>query len=359
MKKILVCPLDWGIGHATRCVPVIRKLLETGAEVIIAADNRPFDFLHKEFPSLQMIRFAGLRIHYPKNSGMALKTLQLAPGFMLSFRQEHRRLLKIAGETGVDMIVSDNRYGCWHPYKPSILITHQLEFQVPPSLRYFKGIFRRVNYYYIHHFTECWIPDFEIHRGIAGDLSHPGSLPSNARYIGILSRFSHDLTVAPDVSRPVYDLMVMLSGPEPQRSILERKIMGQLQNINLQTILVRGVPESEEDYIVDDHIHIFSHLDTASMQEYMRQSACIVGRSGYSTIMDVITLGKPAIFIPTPGQAEQEYLARYLMEKKIYFSMPQKTFDLIYALELSKNFPGMVIRNDLTALEERIRALLA
>jgi uncharacterized protein (TIGR00661 family) len=358
MKKVLLCPLDWGIGHASRCVPVIRKLREAGLEVIIAADNRPFEFLRKEFPDLQMIRFPGKRIRYPKGSGFLWKMIMTTPSFLSSFREEHNQLREIVESYGADIVISDNRYGCWHPVKPSVFITHQLEIQVPPSVRFLQRTVRNILYRQIRHFSECWIPDFEIHRGIAGNLSHPDRLPGNAHYIGILSRFALRSFEVEDAITPAFDLMVMLSGPEPQRSILEEKIMRQLLNITLKAVIVRGITESDETSVIDGHIHIFSHLETNLMQEYMRRSALIVARSGYSTIMDVITLGKPAIFIPTPGQTEQEYLARYLMDKKIFFSMPQKNFDLIYAIELSKNFPGMVIRNDYQVLVERIRLLI-
>ena len=257
-------------------------------------------------------------------------------------------------ETGADLVISDNRYGCWHREKPSVFITHQLDIKLPELIGFLSPVFRRMNYHLIRKFSECWIPDFEVHRGLAGDLSHPNALPPNAHYIGILSRFS----TQPDLDKePVYfDLMVMLSGPEPQRSFLEEKILNQLRNINLQAVVVRGITESEEAYILDDHIHVFSHLETPAMQQLMMRSGLILCRSGYSSIMDVVTLGRRAIFIPTPGQTEQEYLARYLMDKKIFFSMPQDTFDLIYALELSKNFPGMVIRNDYQTLRERLQS---
>ncbi len=356
MKKVLVCPLDWGIGHATRCVPLILMLKAQGFEVVIAADQRPYDFLRREFPGNQMIRLPGIGITYPPNARMVSKMLQLAPVFLRGIRKEHLALQKIVAEIGIDLIISDNRYGCWHPLIPSVFITHQLEIQFPGVLSLLTPVFRRFNYHFIKKFRECWIPDFEIHRGLAGDLSHPVALPPNAHYVGILSRFS----TQPDLDKePVYfDIMVMLSGPEPQRSMLEEKILNQLRNINLQAVVVRGITESEEAYILDDHIHVFSHLETPAMQQLMMRSGLIVCRSGYSSIMDVVTLGRKAIFIPTPGQTEQEYLARYLMDKKIFFSMPQDKFDLIYALELSNNFPGMVIRNDYKALEERIHSII-
>ena len=149
----------------------------------------------------------------------------------------------------------------------------------------------------------------------------------------------------------------MLSGPEPQRTILEEKILKQLRDINLQAAMVRGMPEAEEASGLHGNLLVFSHLDSEKLREMIHRSALVICRSGYSSILDLVTLGKRAIFIPTPGQTEQEYLSKYLMEKKIFFSMAQEDFDLLYALEMSKNFHGMVIRNDYKILEEEILSL--
>jgi len=352
-KKVLICPLDWGIGHAARCVPIIRQFQSMGWEVVAAADGRPQIFLKKEFPDLDIINFPGIKVNYPKNRWMAFHMLRRAPSFLIGFRKEHQRLKKLADEVNPDLIISDNRYGCWHSRIPSVFITHQLEIQVP--FRLVKRILNFINIWFINHYMECWVPDFELHHGLAGNLSHPAKLPRNTYYIGILSRF-HKLhsTHNPTISTPL-DLLVMLSGPEPQRSILQEKIIKQLDNINMQVAIVQGLPEVTDNFSMEGRIQVFSHLETKKMYEIIKRAKMIICRSGYSSIMDVVTLGKKAVFIPTPGQTEQEYLAHYLMDKKIFFSMDQKKFDLLYALEMSKNFPGMVIENDYQYLQERIQ----
>jgi UDP:flavonoid glycosyltransferase YjiC (YdhE family) len=356
-KKVLVCPMDWGIGHASRCIPVIKKFTELGYEVVMAASGRPLEFMKKEFPGIPVIDFPGTAITYPKNGWIPLKMVRLLPKLLLGIWREHRTLKKIALQSGASLIISDNRYGCWHANIPSVFMTHQLDIQVPPGLEFLRGLLKSINYWFINKYDECWIPDFEPHRGLAGALSHPVKLPANAHYIGILSRFSGRQDPLAEYAVTGFDLLVMLSGPEPQRTILEEKILMQLVSIDMQVAMVRGVPESDETYVLDERIHVFSHLETAKMRELINRSALVICRSGYSSIMDVVTMGKRAIFIPTPGQTEQEYLARYLMEKKIYFSINQKDFDLVYAIEMSNNFPGMVIRNDYAALADRIRAV--
>jgi uncharacterized protein (TIGR00661 family) len=357
IERALICPLDWGIGHATRCVPVITKLKELGYEVVVAASGRPREFILKEYPGIPVIDFPGFAINYPRSNRIALKMFMQLPRMLYGIWREHLALKKIAAQSGATMIISDNRFGCWHAAIPSVFITHQLNIQVPVKLKFIQGFLNSINYWFIRQYKSCWIPDFEPHRGLAGALSHPRKLPSNARYIGILSRFSKPVGPFDGSNQVDFDLLVMLSGPEPQRTILEEKILRQLVSINMQVAMVRGMPESDETYVLDNRIHFFSHLDSTNLSDLISRSALVISRSGYSSIMDIVTLGKRAIFIPTPGQTEQEYLSRYLMEKKIFFSMRQNDFDLLYAVEMSKNFPGMVIRNDYKILAEQIQEI--
>jgi len=357
IKKALICPMDWGIGHATRCVPVIEKLKDLGFELIIAASGRPMEFLKKEYPWIPVVSFPGIKIRYPGDNWFTIKVLLLAPKLMIATWREHQALKKIVLQTNASVVISDNRYGCWLPSIPSVFITHELEIQVPSGNPIIKRIINRINRKLINRFTECWVPDFEPHHGLAGYLSHPSILPERIHYIGILSRFSTSTDILPEISVQSYDLLVMLSGPEPQRTLIEEKILMQLMSINIQVALVRGITESDEAYVLDGRIHMFSHLETSKLKALIAASDLVIARSGYSTIMDIVTLGKRAIFIPTPGQSEQEYLAHYLMDKKIYFAISQENFDLFYAIEMSKNFPGMVLRNDYEVLSERINAL--
>jgi uncharacterized protein (TIGR00661 family) len=357
-KIALICPLDWGIGHATRCVPVISKLKEFGFEVIAAASGKPLEFIMQEYPGIKTINFPGITVNYPRDNSMALKIFMLLPKMIYGIWREHQVLKQIASDLSPTLIISDNRFGCWHASIPSVFITHQLNIQVPAGLKFIQFIINAVNYRFIKKYSECWIPDFEAHRGLAGDLSHPVRLPSNAQYIGILSRFLKPPDPFKVLAEPDFDLIVILSGPEPQRAILEEKILRQLSGIDMQVALVRGMPESDEVFVIDNRIHVFSHLSSGRLSELINRSSLVICRSGYSSIMDLVTLGKRAVFVPTPGQPEQEYLARYLLEKKIFFSMDQDNFDLLYAIQMSINFPGMVISNNYKDLEDQIVAVM-
>jgi len=356
-KSALLCPLDWGIGHATRCVPIIRELQDAGYRVIAATGGRSLQFLKKECPGITLYEFPGVGVNYSRGNRMLLKMIAFTPAFCIGIWREHQTLKQIARRFKPDLIVSDNRYGCWHKKIFSVFITHQVRIRVPDSIQFLERPLNRINHWFIRRYNECWIPDFEHHHGLAGALSHPVTLPANAHYIGILSRFSAYTPQMEKQAEPIVNVVVILSGPEPQRTILEKKILADLENINLRTIIIQGITENDEARKVNDRILIFSHLDTKRMARVLENAEMVICRSGYSSIMDIVTLGKRAIFIPTPGQTEQEYLARYLMEKKIFFSMDQESFNLLYAMDLSNNYPGMVIRNDYTILRQRISAL--
>jgi len=355
--KVLVCPLDWGIGHATRCIPVIRKFRDAGYEVVIAADGRPLELLKKEFPDLRYLRLKGIRITYPRGRAMLLKMILLSPSILYGYYREHKELNQILTSERPDIIFSDNRYGVWNKACYSIFMTHQLRIIYPEPVRFLSGITERIIRRTLNRFNECWIPDFELHQGLAGKLSHLSDPQPGIRYIGTLSRFSSALLPYQPPVPCDHDIMVSLSGPEPQRTILEKMVTEQIKDSGLSGVIVRGLTERTDEWDLTDRIHVYSHLSTEKMREHILRSHILICRSGYSSIMDLVTLGKNAILIPTPGQPEQEYLARYLMEKKIYFSMPQYHFDLLYAIEMTRNYPGFVMQNDYRILEERIREI--
>jgi hypothetical protein len=280
------------------------------------------------------------------------------PSIYFGCHREHRELKRLIQAEDPDVIFSDNRYGLWSKDRFCIFMTHQLKLALPPGIRFLSRFAESWFESCILKFDECWIPDFELHSGLAGLLSHPAVLPKNTYYVGTLSRFS-STTRERESSLPwEYDIMVMLSGPEPQRTILEVMVFDQLSKSGLSGIIVRGITEDSEEFDLTERIHVFPHLETDRMKTYMLQSHTLICRSGYSSLMDLVTLGKKAILIPTPGQPEQEYLARYLMEKKIYFSMPQSHFDLLYAIEMTRNFHGLVMQNDYKILDERIKMIV-
>jgi predicted glycosyltransferase len=350
--KILVAPLDWGLGHATRCIPIIRYLLEKKCEVIIGADGRPCDLLKIEFPSCEFVKISGYNISYPKSGSMALQMAVQIPQILSGIKREHELLKKIIKEKKIDAVISDNRFGLWSSEVPCVFMTHQLMVKSPFGEKWI----HELNKKYISNYTECWVPDTphplipspqgegNLTAGLSGDLANKFPLPENAKYIGVLSRFSAN--AQNDKSKR--SLLVILSGPEPQRTVLEEKILEQIQNIppdppskgELTALIVQGIIEKNERRKLLENVEIVSHLTSEDLQKEIIASEIILSRPGYSTVMDLAVMGKKAIFVPTPGQTEQEYLAKYFMESKIAYSMPQNKFDIKLALMESEKYSG-------------------
>lgn len=306
--------------------------------VIIAADKGPLALLKKEFPDLPTIVFPGYNIHYPTNgNSMILKILLRIPNILQEIKKEHAILDKIIPQYQIDIVISDNRYGAWSNKIPSIFITHQLFIKAPFG-EYFLA---KITQKYIHKFSSCWIPDYEQKPYLSGALSHkitPNK--SHYKFIGPLSRFSNHLLLkekGSDLKK--YDVMVIISGPEPQRSIFEKKILDQLQKTPLKMIIVRGLPD-DKTKSKNSSLKIVNHLKTDDFLTTMQKSDLIIARSGYSTIMDLILLGKKAILIPTPGQTEQEYLAEYHSKEGNFYTQKQKELNLEKAfIEVQKFSP--------------------
>ena len=187
-KKLLVAPLDWGLGHATRCVPVIRDLLNNHCEVWLAGEEMQEKLLREEFPSLSFLPLKGYRIKYGK-SGFTGKILLQVPSILSSIKEENKWLKEQVVKYGFEAVISDNRYGLYHKNIFSVFITHQL--YIKSSLgKWSEKMLQKWNYKFINRFNECWIPDKEGENNLAGELSHPEKLPSiPTTYIGPLSRF--------------------------------------------------------------------------------------------------------------------------------------------------------------------------
>ncbi|MBI4645625.1 MAG: glycosyl transferase family 28 [Bacteroidia bacterium] len=331
-KRILIAPLDWGLGHAVRLVPVINELLENGHNILLAADKAPLQFLRMEFPQLLWIQFPGTAVKYSGSKSQIIKMLFLLPSFLLSIRREHKKLNTIIRIHNIDIVISDNRYGAWSKSAYCIILTHQLMLKMPVGMKFLEGFIHRFILHFIKNFDECWIPDFKEKPGLSGDLSHKYPLPANARFIGPLSRFNNLEKITPDIN--CCDILVILSGPEPQRTLLEQLLTEQLTISDLQTIVLRGKPEEEKSPEIAGNITFYNHLTTSEICKLIGNSKIVICRSGYSSIMDLIALQKKeAILIPTPGQTEQEYLAEYYKTRNFYYSETQNNFNLYKAMK--------------------------
>jgi len=359
-KKVLVCPLNWGLGHATRDVQIIKELLNVGFDVIIGADAAPLSFLHQQFTELQSVIFPSFQITYPTNGSMALKMALSVPKILYGIIKEHHHLKKIIKDNCIDIVISDNRYGLWNKKIYSIFITHQSLIKTPFKFKFLEKCLNAVNHWFINKFDTCWIPDFDGEFNISGELSHGNKLPENIKYIGILSRFKSNIKSDFVLNKETdkYDILVILSGPEPQRSILEEILKEQISATIYKALFVLGKPLESIGY-ENNNIKFINHLQSSELEKLMLETPVIISRSGYSTIMDLVRLNKSAILIPTPGQTEQEYLAKLMMERKWFYAVSQNDFNLEMAFQKYFAYKPEQIKADQNLLHQQIKLLLA
>ena len=378
-RRILISPLDWGLGHASRIIPLIDKHLELGDNVIIAGSGMSLNLLKKHFPHLHSIEIPSFTMKYSAGKSQVWAVAKAFPRLIYYSIREHKALKRIVNEENIDFIISDNRFGLFHKTVPSAYITHQILIKLPKGWAWLEPFVAFVHRCIINRFTECWVPDFEnMSESLAGELSHPAIMPENVKYIGILSRFSKRCTpyggatdgititqaspvlrtsdtclqnritpygrenIITDCARDFIpfghqyvsparlclsklnialaysqnsSLLTILSGAEPQRTMLEKELLMSLQEDQHENIiLVQGKVEAEQKVSKVGKVTVYNYMNTEELQEYILKADKIICRSGYSSIMDIHALGKlqNATLIPTPGQTEQEYLAEYI-----------------------------------------------
>lgn len=331
-KNILVAPLNWGLGHAGRCIPIIKALEENGFTPVIASDGASLEILRLEFPHLKALQLPSYHVAYPKKGAhFKWKMLQNMPRIISAIRQEKKITDHLIQELNLNGIISDNRPGIFSRKVPSVYMTHQLNV-LSGNTTWLSSLLHRLA---IRKFDECWIPDWEDKPNLSGILGHLKKPPFKIRYIGPLSRFEKS-------DAPMkYDLMVLLSGPEPQRSILEDLLLKIISAFKGEVVFVSGKMEKVQNRRQEENITFYNYMTTAELQKTFNESHLVVCRSGYSTIMDLVKLKKHAFLIPTPGQYEQEYLAKKWKKDGIFSFARQDNFKLDNLIEtdLYHSFP--------------------
>jgi uncharacterized protein (TIGR00661 family) len=306
-QKILFCPLNWGLGHASRSIPLIQKALQEGCQVYIASDGIALDLLKSEFPNCSFITLPGYNINYKYESVFVNIFLQL-PKIAFTYIKEKKLISSIVKENKINLVVSDNRFGCYTKLCKSVYITHQL--QILHSWDVIGYLATMAHKILMSPYDEIWVPDYEGSGNLGGKLSNANKLSNNKiKYIGPLTRLKSQESPASD--RPI---LVLLSGPEPQRTILELKIARLLLPKASSVFFIRGTKEAPTDVLSNNYIFL-NLANTIQVQSAISQAEWIICRSGYSTIMDLSVFDKKVIYIPTPGQTEQEYLGKYHANK--------------------------------------------
>ena len=329
--RVLVAPLDWGLGHATRCIPLIGQLLQNGCEVVLAVEGAGARLLAREFPQLELKTLHGYKVRYGKNNLFLNIFLQL-PRIFKAIAKERKWLEQLLTDEKFDIIISDNRPGLYNSKAYCIYITHQLRIQSGVG-SWVDDQLQQLHTRYMKKFNKVWVPDAAGSDNLAGELSHPYDQMLVVDYLGLISRFTNKHT--PPAK---YKVMCLLSGPEPQRSLLERQCVEELKQFEGAALLVRGLPGETSTLPVNDTTKVEQHLSAADLQSAIEESDLVICRSGYTTLMDLMKLKQKAVLIPTPGQTEQEFLAAYMNACNYFPYMLQHQFRLKEAIQLSQQF---------------------
>ena len=318
-RNILVAPLNWGLGHATRCIPIINNLIDEGFNVILASDGSALALLKKEFPALQSLELPSYHIEYAKKaSNFKWKIIKNSPKTIKAIVTEKKILKKWIADYDLNGVISDNRLGMHSKKIPSVFITHQLTVLSGKTT----WISSKIHQTVIKKFDECWVPDTETTPNLSGKLGHLPKTKLRLKYIGVLSRFQKlDIPI-------IYKIMILLSGPEPQRSMLEEKLKEELENYPEKVVFIKGKVEVEQKSWQDKNITFYNFMQTKQLEKTFNESEFVVCRSGYTTILDLAKIQKKAFFIPTPGQFEQEYLAKKLKKQGLIPMAKQDNFKL-------------------------------
>jgi uncharacterized protein (TIGR00661 family) len=335
-KAVCIAPLDWGLGHATRCIPLIHALEALNFTIYIAGEGKQASILKEAFPNAHFIPLKGYRIHYAKEKKFLIPTILFqVPKIVISIIQEHQWLKKISKQYRFDLIISDNRFGFFHKNITSVFITHQLEIQTP--FNWLTRLCQNISYRFINKFNACWVADMQPPNHIAGNLVNTKRLPAiDIWYMNCLSRLQDFVQTNNNENKIKF--LGIVSGPEPQRSIFENILWNSGNELNYPFVIVAGMPDDKLYNKLTSKGNLYHHLSGKALADQINDAEFIICRGGYTTLLELIPFKKKLILIPTPGQTEQEYLAKYWHAKKWAISFEQENFNLLDALKAANTF---------------------
>ena len=341
-------------------IPLATSLRRLNASVTFGAGEKHLALFMKEMPEVPCINFPGFRPGYSRMLPQYLWMLIQTPLLLYHIIREHRRLNRIILDNDIDIVISDNRFGLWNKKVKTVYITHMPVIPLPGALRCLEFIGVILHRWIIRKYDLCFIPDLPGEINLSGRLSHDVRLPSNCRFIGLLSRFTDANSLSSGNPFSGSHNTVVLSGPEPQRGILKKRLTEALMEKDPPTLFLGGMPEKES---VPEHlgkITIINHLPSSAMKEVLMTSKSIISRSGYTTIMELISLNCSALLIPTPGQTEQEYLARYLESKGWFRSLSQNEISAHMMLPFTEPaWTDDLLKESRSLLEKALKELLS
>lgn len=320
--RVLIAPLNWGLGHAARCVPLVNRFLAQGDEVVLGGDGESLVLLRKHFPTLQTIRFADLSLSYSAGKSQVGAMLRALPKIVRAAWADYRLLGELLERELFDFVVSDNRFGLFSRKTRCVYITHQLHIRLPRRYRRLEPLAARLHGWIGRQYSEIWVPDYEeAGRSLSGELGHTEKQHyGTVRYIGPLSRFDGRENPMRPSRIDRFEVVAVLSGLEPQRSMLEEEIVSRYSGKKERVLIVEGKPSKPMLQVSKGNITIVPYMDDSQLMIVLQQAQRIIARSGYSTIMDLATLEllDRAELIATPGQPEQEYLQEWIQKNQNY-----------------------------------------
>ncbi len=352
--RILICPLEWGLGHAGRCIPLAIALKRRGHEIIFAAGEKHLTFLKGEFPDAGFVLFPGFNPSYSRILPMWMAMSVKSPCLLFHIIREHFGLNRVVREHKIDVVISDNRFGLWNSGVKSVYMTHQLRIKFPKWTLFAEPLIASIHKWFIKKYDYCLVPDLPGDINITGELSHGSRLSREARFIGLLSRFTEiSFSVEESVKRHKDYLLLMLSGPEPQKSVFKNRIIDILKDRDVDLVILGADPGGETAYT--SSFTYYKHLPDVEIRNLIIGSRAVITRSGYTTVMELISLGKTALLVPTPGQTEQEYLAKTLGEKGWFVTVKQNEIDNTINVDLpDPSWPDSLIAQSRRLLNDAL-----
>lgn len=353
-QRILFAVHDWGLGHATRALPLIRGLLEAGHAVTVLSTGPALRLLERELVGRCAFHdLPGIPKPFSRTAAVFYARLTLSlPRVLQIYRRERRFTRELCRREGIDRIVSDTRFGVVDPEVPSYFLTQSLRQIVPGRPRLLEGAVEAHQRRLLRPFRRVLVPDFAEDGGLTGDLSHNLACDWGGRlaYIGPVT------DLAPGEGAPDLDCFVTLSGEEPQRTMLAERVLGQVKRLPGRVVVTLGRQEATKRSLEGGRVTVYGHLDREGQGAMMNRARLVVCRSGLSTLSEVARLGKRALLIPTPGQSEQEYLARYHHRRGHAHAVAQNRLDLVRDTALAAACPGLPA---VAPGEETVRRFLA
>jgi len=335
-KTFLICILNWGLGHASRCIPIIEFLLQKNHKVIVASSGLSLQWLKNELKiKTEFLQLPDYNINYGNANLFFFTMMMQIPKILNAINNEKKIINDFINNNEVDLIISDNRFGCYSKEIPSYFLTHQLYIKLNSPYQFLENTLAKLNFHFINKFDRCFIIDEEKSL-LSNELSNTTIKKNKPKikvdFIGALSR----IKLKPEIyNQNKKDVLIIISGPEPQRTNFENIIINSIENLKTERnfILIRGSNKSTLQ-TNNENLEIINLANSETVSEYLNKYQNIICRSGYSTILDLFAINKKAVLVPTPKQSEQLYLAKHLNKKFDFKIMQQQNFDMEKAIDL-------------------------